>query len=272
MAFFPFPLNGTVYDSDGITALANVKVICMNVTNNETQTYITNSSGQFMFDLANFTSGYLTGNEISLFASYGNYKDEVVWTVSGTDKTQNLTLDTLIEIAALYCNISDVRAFTRAAATEFSDAAIYDMIKRTTSRIETLTGRYWSGIKTATNELYDGDDTDTLWLRNTDLISITALSIDDNMDGVYTTITTSYVYVYPTGWITLDRNAQIAVFTAGPQSIKVSYTYGNAYPTEDIREMCILMVANLMHYDPQREDMINRIFDRVKWQGPLGLS
>ena len=272
MAFFPFPVSGVIYDTNGTTALANVKVICMNVTTNESQSAISNASGQFMFDLSNSTSGYNTGNQISLLASYGNYKKEVSFNVSGSAYVQNLTLDTLIEPASLYCTIAEVRAFTRASATEFSDTAIYDMIKRTTSRIETLTGRYWSGTKTATNELYDGDDSDTLWMRNTDLISVTALSIDDNMDGVYTTITPSYVYVYPTGWITLNRNAQIAVFTAGPESIKVSYTYGNPYPTEDIREMCILMVANVMHYDKQREDMINRIFERVRWQGPMGLS
>ena len=263
---FPYPISGKIYDSDGTTLLANVKVICKNVTNNETQNQLTNASGEFTFDANNFTSGYSVGDEISLFASYGNYSDEVVFTISGDFKEQNLTLDSLIESVALYTSVADVRRFTAVGSSEFSDAAVYDMIKRVTGRIDELTGRTWKGVQTVTDEYYDGDDTDILWLNNTDLISVSALSIDDNQDGTYSSVTTSYVFVYPDGHIILGRNAEITSFVAaGPKAVKVSYTYGNPKPTEVIKELALLMVANLLHYDAQRAVLIEQIFQKVKW-------
>jgi len=272
MANLPYPIDGIAYDSDGTTALDSVFIVCKNVTNNETLTTTTNSLGQFIFDLANLTSGYRIGDEVSIYASRGLYYDEVVWTLSGSSKTQNLTLEHALQTASLYCSVAEVRRFTQVDSSEFSDAAVYDFIKRVTDRIDELTGRTWKGTQTVTDEYYDGDDTDILWLNNTDIKSVSALSIDDNMDGTYTSITTSYVYVYEQGYIVLNRNAEITSFTAGPKSIKLSYTYGNQYPNEAIKEMCLLMVSNLMHYDPQREDMWNRTFERERWSGPGGAS
>lgn len=272
MPVTPFPVSGTVYDTDGTTALASVKVICRNVTNNETQNYTTNSSGQYLFDLGNFSSGYLVGDEISLFVSYGSYYKEVIFTVSGSSKEQDLTLDTEITTAALYCSVIDIRRFSAIDSSEFSDNAVYDMIKGITGRIDELTGKTWKGVQTVTNEYYDGDDTDVLWLNQTDIQSVTALSIDDNQDGTYTTITTSYVHVYEEGYIILDRSAEITSFTGYPKSVKISYTYGNTKPSESIRELAVLMVANLIHNDPQRTMLINRIFEKVRWLGPRGLS
>jgi hypothetical protein len=262
----PFPISGKIYSSDGTTILENVLIICKNVSNNETQTQLSNSSGEFLFDATNFTSGYKSGDEVSLFASYGNYSDEVVFTISGDYKNQDLTLDSLIESIALYTSIADVRRFTAVGTSEFSDTSIYDMIKRVTGRIDELTGRTWKGVQTVIDEYYDGDDTDILWLNNTDLISVSALSIDDNQDGTYTSVTTSYVFVYPDGHIILGRNAEITSFVAaGPKAVKVSYTYGNAKPTESIKELALLMVANLLHYDAERGRLIDQIFQKVKW-------
>jgi len=269
----PFPISGKVYESDGTTIISNVLVICKNVSNNETQTQLSNSSGEFLFDAANFTSGYSVGNEISIFASYGNYYDEVVFTISGSSKEQNLTLDSLIESKALYCSVGEVRRFTGVKSTEFSDSALYELIKGVTGRIDELTGKTWKGVQTVTDEYYDGDDTDILWLNNTDLVAVTSLSIDDNQDGTYTPITVAKVYVYPEGYICLDRNAEITSFVAaGPKAVKITYTYGNESPSESVKELAKLMVANLMHYDMQRDKLINQIFQKLRWLGPRGLS
>lgn len=272
MVSTPFPVSGTVYDYGTTTPLASTRVICRNVSTNEKQTQDTNSSGQYLFDLANFTSGYSVGDEISLFVSYGNYYKEAIFTVSGSSKDQDLTLDTEITSAAVYCSITEIRRYSGVDAAEFSDNAVYDMIKRVTSRIDELTGRTWKGVQTVTDEYYDGDDTDLLWLNNIDLQSVTAVSIDDNLDGTYTSITITRVHLYEEGYIVLDRNAEITSFTSGPKSIKVSYTYGNSKPSEVIRELAILMVANLIHNDPNRAEQIDRIFQKVKWLGPRGLA
>ena len=111
-----------------------------------------------------------------------------------------------------------------------------------------------------------------LWLNHTDIQSVTSLSIDDNSYGTYTSITSTYVHVYEQGYIVLDRDAEITTFTGGHKTVKITYTYGNSMPSQSVKEMAILMVANLLHYDPVREDMINRIFQRVRWSGPKGLA
>ena len=272
MPAFPFPISGIAYDTNGTTVLSGVRVICRNVTNNETLSANTETDGSFAFDAANFTSGYSIGDEISLFTSYGNYYDERIFTISGGSKSQNLTLRYEITTAAVYCSVTDVRRFTAVDTSEFADIAIYDMIKRVTSRIDELTGRTWKGVQTKTDEYYDGDDTDLLWLNQTDIQSVTAVSIDDNLDGTYTSITISKVHTYNEGYIVLDRNAEITTFVAGPRTIKVTYTYGNSIPSEVIKELAILMVANLMHLDLNRSALIEQIFQKVRFLGPRGLA
>ena len=268
MASLPFPVSGIAYDYNSTTALSNVKVICRNITNNEALSVLTNSSGQYLFDLSNLTSGYSLGNEISLFVSYGNYYREVIFKISGSSKDQNLTLDTLIETAAMYCSIDDVRNFTGVSVAEKSDTSVYDMIRMATGAIDDRTGRTWKGIQTVTDEYYDGDDTDLLWLRQTDLVSVTALSIDQEGNGTYTTVSPTYAKVYSDGYIVMDRNSNITIFVAFPKAVKISYTYGNPFPSQAIKQMAILMVSNLLHYDPQREVMINEIFQRERWSVP----
>jgi hypothetical protein len=268
----PFPISGKVYNTDGTTPLANVLVLCKNVTNNEDLSQLSSASGDFIFEASNFTSGYSVGDEISLFASYGNYYTEEVFIISGGSKEQDLTLDIKVEPAALYCSIIDIREFTNISSSEFSDASVYDMIKRVTARIDELTGRTWKGIQTVTDEYYDGDDTDLLPLRNVDLQSVTAVGIDDNLDGVFTTVSPIYVKVYAEGYIILDRNAPITSWVAGPKNIKISYTYGNSIPTEVVRELAILMVTNLMHNDPTRAETIDQIFQKLRWSMPVGLA
>lgn len=273
MPVSPYPVTGRVYANSGTTALSNVNVICKNVSNNETQSMLSDANGDFIFDLANFPSGYSTGDEISLFASYGNYYTEVVFltTISGMT-IQNLTLSTIIESAALYCSVSEIRTFSGVGVSDFSDAAVYDMIKRATSEIDELTGRTWKGIQTVTDEYYDGDDTDLLWLNNTDIVSVTALSIDQNLSGTFSTVATTYVHRYQEGYIVLDRSSNITTFISGPQSVKLSYTYGNTKPTEVVRELAILMVTNMMKNDSVRSDKIDRIFEKIRWLGPRGLA
>jgi hypothetical protein len=268
----PFPIDGRVYDTDGTTALTGIAVICRNTTNNESMSTTTDSNGDFMFDAVNFTSGYSIGDEISLFTSYGNYYKEYIFTISGAGKTQNLTLVTEITSSSIYCSVTDVRRFTAVDSSEFSDDAVYAMIQNVTNRIDETTGRTWKGIQTVTDEYYDGDDTDLLWLNNIDLRSVTSVAIDDNLDGTYTSITIAKVHLYEEGYITLDRNAEITVFVVGPKTIKVSYIYGVSKPTETVRELAIMMVANQMHLDLQRKEVIDRTFEKVRWLGPRGLA
>jgi len=102
---------------------------------------------------------------------------------------------------------------------------ISDFITEADAWVDEYTGQKWE-TTTATSEKYDGNDTDTLFLRSdhNPIISLTALTIGT------TSITTSYVYVYgDEGKLVLGDSAEESVFLdTDPQYITVSYTYGTA--------------------------------------------
>lgn len=274
MAGTPFPVDGILYDADGTTARASTLVVLTNVTINEEQTYTTNSDGEFMFDLANFT-GYSHNDECTLYSSYGNKYDEEYFTVNTTEgaKTQNLTLDHTITPSAVYASITDIRDFTKVKTGEFTNSAIYNMLKRATSLIDERTARTWKGVQTETDEYFDGDDTDILWLSHPNIQSITSVAIDDNDDGTYTALTVADdIHLYKEGYIMVDDDADINKFTAGPKTVKVTYTYGIARPTETVRWLCIMIVSNWMHNEPVRQEQADKILQELKWKGPIGLS
>ena len=71
MAYTPFQVDGTVLDTDGSTAVNKAKVVILNTTTGERTAETTNSSGQFVGDLANLTSGYSNGDKIQTTVTYG---------------------------------------------------------------------------------------------------------------------------------------------------------------------------------------------------------
>jgi hypothetical protein len=89
---------------------------------------------------------------------------------------------------------------------------------------------------------------------------VTSLAIDETGDGTYTAITASLYYTYlDRGAILLDDDAEVTLFTKGRRRVKISYTHGYADPTDDIRHLCILMVANMMKMDNTRTAMIEEL-------------
>jgi len=127
-----------------------------------------------------------------------------------------------------YSTVTDVRNFTNSREAEHGDTAVQQFIDRATQFIDTRTGRTWQNVMTKTDEYYDGNDTDTLWLNNSDIKSISSISIDQVGDNqTYTSVTASYVNYYDAGYIILNRSlAEVNVFKAGSKTVKITYTYG----------------------------------------------
>ena len=67
----PYPVDGRVYDMDGSTVITGATVIAFNVTTQEKTSITTDTSGDFIIDLANLASGYSNGDHIQLTAHYG---------------------------------------------------------------------------------------------------------------------------------------------------------------------------------------------------------
>lgn len=278
----PFLIYGKVYDTDGTTVLANVRVSIMNVTKNESANVVTDSGGNYQYELQNLTSGMSIGDSISVYSSYGRYYKESVFVTASTDnglKSVNLTLDTLLTTSAVYCSVQDVRDFSNVQSAEFSDNAIMKFIRYATETIDQRTARTWKGIQTVTDEYYNGDDTDILTLTHPDVQSVTSIAIDDDGDRVYTTLTGKVGYDPffidnldggATSLIVIDTiNANITNFTAGVNTVKVSYTWGFSVPTPEVNLLCILMVTNMINRKDSREKDITERIRRLAWSGPL---
>jgi len=262
MSATPYPISGIIYDSDN-NVINGVTVSVINTSSNEELTTTTNSSGEYVIDLANLTSGYMDGDIISIYSSYGRRYSEQFHTVVVTTGigTQDLTLSDIMASSAIYCSVKDIRDFTNVSSGEYSDTQLYMMIKMATSYVDDETGRTWKGIQTVTDEIQDGDGTDILSLDYSDIQSVTSVSVDTSGEGTYTTVssdntqTSSGCFIYDTH-IVIDNRANITSFKAGVQSVKISYTHGFKKASEDIKLITIMIVSNMMKQNSVYENLI----------------
>jgi hypothetical protein len=156
-----------------------------------------------------------------------------------------------------YCTIVDVRNYTNVQPGEYSDSAVQMLIDTCTSSIDSMSNRTWQGSTVVVDAYLDGNGKEYLTLPITDLTSIQSLALDDDGDGTFTTITPSLYYLYSDrGGLLLDATAEVSLFPEGRRTIKISYTYGLQDPTDTVRHLCILMVANMMKMDATRTNMI----------------
>ena len=161
-----------------------------------------------------------------------------------------------------YCTILDVRNYTNVQPGEYSDAAVQMLIDTCTSSIDNSCNRTWQGITTVTDAYLDGNGSSFLPISVSDLHTVTALAVDQEGHGTFTDITSTLFYVYTDrGGILLDALAEATLFPNGRRRVKISYTHGFADPTDTVRHLCILMVANMMKMDVTRTAMIREIKD-----------
>jgi len=235
-----------------------------------------------------------------------------------------------------YATIEEVRDFTRVSNKEFDDNTIQLMIDRATSTIDNETSRTWLGLKR--KDVYlDGDDTDLLWLVDTDINKVLVVKIDESFSNNYTPIVikdisdgsidatttslrledasdftasgtiqiddelitygnkngnlllnlvrgvnsttatshqnesivwlnnnTQMIKVYKEGYIILGSNSPISRFIANPQSVRVKYIYGNDTIPGSIKNLCLLMVSQMMNIEDPRTREIDKIIKKQK--------
>ena len=168
-----------------------------------------------------------------------------------------------------YLTSSEFRNITNLDDSEYSDTQLAQMIDAATVEIDLRTGRTWQEIKTKTDELYDGDGTNELWLKQKDIGTVSALSIDSDYNGTFTSVTTSYIITYNSiGQVVLDvaRNSAIEVssYTKGHKTVKITYTYGNANPTDFVKNLCALIVLQQLRPEPVQLETIDRRIDLLR--------
>lgn len=161
-----------------------------------------------------------------------------------------------------YLNASEFRNVTNIQNEEYSDAQLDQLLVAATSEIDLRTGRTWQEVTTVVDEYYDGDGSDTLILNHTDLVEITELNIDKNYNGTFVSVDTDYVIVYEReGRIVLDNvrfTPEVSSFTKGNKTIKITYTYGNDFPDDFVKNLCAMIVLQQLRPDEKLESMIEK--------------
>ena len=180
---FPYPIQGLVRDTDNSTTLANVRVTAKNERSNATLAINSNSAGEYLFDAANFTGGYIDGDTVTVTVLYLNYQDQeehVINVSVGGVTDLNLTL---IEVPASdslrYFTVQDFYDFHNIVSGREDTPPVTSVV-----RVGTMVEKEIDNI--CSTRFSDGqieievDDCDatTGWSGSTDAVAI-AVSTDD---------------------------------------------------------------------------------------------
>lgn len=170
-----------------------------------------------------------------------------------------------------YVTVAEFRNETNVQKSEWEDSKLEQFIEAATVDIDNRTGRTWKGLQTITDELYDGTGEIYLYLKQKDIQSIIALGIDDEFTGSFTTVTVDFTRYYSDiGRIELNvetsdaATIEVGSFVKGHQNVKVSYTYGNATLTDDVRSLCIRMVQYRLNPTPELLEEINKRIQELR--------
>jgi len=166
-----------------------------------------------------------------------------------------------------YTTVEELRKFTGATTIELDNNSIQAMIDQATEEIDKRTGRTWQGIASQSNEYYDGNGEREMKLQRGDIQSITTLQIDDDDDDIFDTISSSspvWYDWYDNGRIILNASSSPSVFPDGIKNVRVSYTYGNTSPSQDVKHLTLLMVADMLNTEERRTALIERKIRELK--------
>ena len=169
-----------------------------------------------------------------------------------------------------YATIQEVRNYTNVLGPEYSDTQLTLILENITAMIDQLTGRTWQAVQTATNELYDGSGKRRLFLKRMDVVALTAISIDEDGNGVFTTVTPTNVDIYKEeGILHLQEDAEVTQFSRGHLNVKVTYTYGSATVPNMVRNLTLIMIANQLDSTEDKQMKIDSLIKNLRAVGAL---
>jgi len=169
-----------------------------------------------------------------------------------------------------YTTVEELKKFSGVNTNEFSNDAVQNMIDQATNEIDKRTGRTWQETVSQSNEYYDGNGEKEMKLNRIDIQNITTLGIDDDDNDIFDTMSSSspvWYDWYDNGRIILNASASPSVFPEGIKNVRVTYTYGNSEPTEDIKHLCLLMVTDMLNPEARRTELIERKLKELKAMG-----
>ena len=276
MANLPYIVSGTITDTDA-TNPNGAKVVLRNDTNGESINKLTNSSGQYVMDAANLSSGYLQTDRLTVICAFGNADAEDSFLISDDTHTVDLTLTTVSESSDLtYAQVQDVldelgdkttsdisfnrvrksilraereiddRSNTKFSSTTVSNE-IYDVNQYTfyksPSQLTTFSTQILVGTR---NDSFSTFFDDQFKLNKNPILTITTLEVNDagpSDTDSWRTLTENtgsggdFLVNLDIGLITFVNNKP----SQGQRKVRVSYTYGFSTVPADVERLCILL-------------------------------
>lgn len=274
MASLPYIISGKITDTDA-TNPNGAKVTIRNDRNGETTTTTTNSSGEYVVDAANFASGYLATDHLTVHCAWGLADAESSFDIAdyGGGHTVNLTLTTVADSAETnYCTIQDVLdELGDKTTSNISYERVRKAILRAESEIEEQTKSAFRQV-TVTDEIYDWNQY-TAYKSAEQLRSITTLNRYDYWNVNYNDclklekhpiISITSLYKNAAGETSADNWSEMTEQTGsggefithlspgiihfiqnsprfGKRSIKTTYIYGHTTVPKVVERLTILL-------------------------------
>lgn len=275
MTSLPFPITGTITDSGGSVA-GSVTVYARNETNNESISVTTNSSGEYTLDLANFSSGYLTSDYVTIYCSFQSEYAESTILISDGTHTVNLTLASITNPGTInYCSVSMVwRELDDVTSSDISARRVVESVQRAESEIDTFTetkfvsttvsdeilawneDTAWRSVDSRRGRVPDGrqdyrnyNNLDTFRLKNRPLLSLT--SLERNTAGDTSTDSWSSLTEQSGSGgdfvVVNERTSEITFFQNFPynklRSVRANYTYGTSSVPKNVERLTVLLAV-----------------------------
>lgn len=269
----PFILGITVYDTDGSTAKSDVTVLLRNESTNDTQTKTSNASGEVVFNLADFSSGWTVGDIVTYFVFYSGYEASGSFTTTdtgGTTKTMTLvavpssaslryfTVQEFYDYFQLVSYDSDNENGVKAQTVIKVGQAIEDEIdNKLKLKFDDNSGSYYL----VTQEYHNADGAQSKWpgddpnissqnfffTKKKPIVSLTTFQVNlagpDQTPDWTTVTTTDYDLKLKEeiGRIEIVDSSKFPA--AGKDQVRITYTYGMSSVPNDIKRLAILMTG-----------------------------
>jgi len=152
----PYQIEGTITDSNSANP-SGIPIIIRNDRTIETISATTDSSGKYLADLGNLTSGYNIGDQITVIARYGlEDGSESFTTINEAAHTINITTSVILASTdAEYATITEVlEELGDKTTSDISAERVRNNLLRAEAEIDARTGTSFR-TNTITDEVYD---------------------------------------------------------------------------------------------------------------------